>query len=425
MIRIGLKPRIRLGLDIPENRGGFRREWRFRRSWIAIAVLAVLDAVFLGIAVMTFGEASGEWSRFDSLFDLVGAVFLSAWLLGWSMAPLLMTGILVLMLFGRETLKIRPGAVELTIGLPFVGLEATYDVSKMRNLRLVDPPKSSGTSWRGKHAVFDYGANPIAFGSDVNGEELIEIRHAIRRESGVAVRRGEALPGETEALWDTESESPVAEAAGTDRNEDANPVALGSASTLALIVANLVPVAGAIFLGWNLSDVMVLYWAESAVIGLFNIAKMIVIGRWAAGFAVPFFIGHFGGFMAIHFLFVYTFFVKGPGDMNVGGGSLAEVGLLFASLWPALAALFASHAWSFFSNFMGRGEYRRRKVSDQMSEPYSRIIFMHMVLIFGGGLSMVIGQTAPVLVGVIALKVVFDVRAHLREHAPGKTPKSR
>ncbi|MBT8055237.1 MAG: hypothetical protein KJN69_15175, partial [Gammaproteobacteria bacterium] len=136
MIRIGLKPRIRLGLDIPENRGGFRREWRFRRSWIAIAVLAVLDAVFLGIAVMTFGEASGEWSRFDSLFDLVGAVFLSAWLLGWSMAPLLMTGILVLMLFGRETLKIRPGAVELTIGLPFVGLEATYDVSKMRNLRL-------------------------------------------------------------------------------------------------------------------------------------------------------------------------------------------------------------------------------------------------------------------------------------------------
>ena len=43
---------------------------------------------------------------------------------------------------------------------------------------------------------------------------------------------------------------------------------------LALVVANLVPVAGMVFMGWELSDVMVLYWAESAIIGLFNIAKI-------------------------------------------------------------------------------------------------------------------------------------------------------
>ena len=50
-------------------------------------------------------QAAGEWSRFDSLFDLVGALFLSAWLLGWSIAPLLMTAVLLLMLFGREVLR--------------------------------------------------------------------------------------------------------------------------------------------------------------------------------------------------------------------------------------------------------------------------------------------------------------------------------
>jgi hypothetical protein len=418
MLRKGLKPRFRIGAPIADRSGGYRRTWRFRRSWIAIAVLIVLDAIFGGIAIATFSQVSSEWAQVNSLFDLVGALFLSAWLLGWSMAPLLMTGILVLMLFGREVFIVRRHEIEITVGLPFIGLEATFDISKMRNLRLDDPPKNSGKSWRGKHAAFDYGANSFAFGSDVNGDELIEVRQAIRRESGARVRQGDALPEETDTAWDTKSEQPPVDTFTREARSEMPPVSLASASTLALIVANLVPVAGTLFLGWSLSDVMVLYWAESAVIGLFNIARIIVIGRWTALFAAPFFAGHFGGFMAVHFLFIYTLFVQGPGNFSDGAGDLKEVALLFTSLWPALAALFLSHGFSFFSNFIGRGEYRRRTVGDQMSEPYSRIVFMHLVLIIGGGLSLVIGQTGPVLVGVIVLKVLFDVRAHLKEHAP-------
>jgi hypothetical protein len=183
-----------------------------------------------------------------------------------------------------------------------------------------------------------------------------------------------------------------------------------------LLLANLVPVFGTLAWGWDLANVMVLYWAESAVIGLFNILKIIVIGRWGAVLAVPFFLGHFGGFMAVHFLFIYTLFVKGPDAAGPDAG-LADVASLFIGLWPALVMLFISHAYSFYRNFLGRGEFRGRTVSEQMHEPYSRIIFMHLVLIFGGGLSMALGGPTLVLVGVIALKIWFDVRAHLKEHA--------
>jgi chromate transport protein ChrA len=120
--------------------------------------------------------------------------------------------------------------------------------------------------------------------------------------------------------------------------------------------------------------------------------------------------------MAVHFLFIYTLFVKGPEGMDASGGDLTEVARLFVGLWPALAALFISHAYSFFTNFLGRREYRNRTVKDQMSEPYSRIVFMQLVLIVGGGLSMALGQAEPVLVAVIGLKIYFDVRAHIREH---------
>jgi hypothetical protein len=50
-----------------------------------------------------------------------------------------------------------------------------------------------------------------------------------------------------------------------------------------------------------------------------------------------------------------------------------------------------------------------------MSEPYSRIIFMHLVLIFGGGVTMILGETTPVLLIVIALKIYFDIKAHLKQ----------
>ena len=182
---------------------------------------------------------------------------------------------------------------------------------------------------------------------------------------------------------------------------DSTPLSLTSPSTLLLIIVNLIPIAGSIFLGWNLADVMVLYWAESAVIGFFNICKIAVISRWMTLLAGPFFVGHFGGFMSIHFLFIYTIFIKQPQAGNVSGGDLTEVAQLFIDLWPALAALFISHAFSFYRNFLGRQEYRGRTLKDQMSEPYNRIIFMHMVIIFGGGLTLVLGGPAPILLIVI------------------------
>ena len=103
MKRQGLRPRFKVVIDRPGD--GLRRVLPFRRSPIAIAVLAAFDLVFLIPAVITFRQAAAEWSRFDSLFDLVGALFLSAWLLGWSIGPLLMTGVLLMMLFGSLSIK--------------------------------------------------------------------------------------------------------------------------------------------------------------------------------------------------------------------------------------------------------------------------------------------------------------------------------
>jgi len=422
MKRTGIRARTRPAIDWPA-RGDYRRVLPFRRSWIAIVIIAASDAIFLYPSITVFRQAASEWGRFEHLFDLVSALFLSAWLLGWSLAPLLLTTVLVMLLFGREVIGARPGAVELFIGIPGLGVRAEYDISHMRNWRREVPPAKSGKSWRGPHLAFDYGANSIEAGSDLAEHEVSGIRNQVETAAGRVIRRGEATPEELEGRWEpgglaAEPPDPPA----TVVHGAIEPLTLASPSTVALVLANLVPLAGAAFLGWRLSDVMVLYWAESAVIGFFNICKMAAIGRWMAIPAGLFFLGHFGAFMAVHFLFLYGLFVEGP--RNTSGGDLREVAMLFLGLWPALAILFASHALSFWVNFIRRGEYAGRSLQKQMQEPYSRIIFMHLVLIFGGGLTLVLGEPTPVLLVVIALKIWFDIRAHLKQHG-GSPPLAR
>ena len=44
---------------------------------------------------------------------------------------------------------------------------------------------------------------------------------------------------------------------------------------LLLVAANLVPLAGVLFWGWQVKQVVFLYWAENIVIGLFNLAAIL------------------------------------------------------------------------------------------------------------------------------------------------------
>ncbi len=307
MKKHSLKPKFRVGPIPPSGNDNLVVSLPFKRSPLAIVLIAAADVAFMIPAVTTFYHAYSEWIKLDTLFGLASALFLSAWLLAWSMAPLILTLILAALLFGSETLKVRRGVVEIYMGLPGLALGVEYDVSKMRNLRIEHPAPKSGTSWRGAHLAFDYGGQTIGFGSNIDAGKLEEWTRRIETAVGGAIRKGDPLPEDTV----TEQPEPFPKKA-PDRQVSwptitDQPVTLSSPSTLALIVANLAPVAGTVFFGWNLGEVMVLYWGESAIIGFYNLFKMAVINRWLMLFYGPFFLGHFGGFMAIHFLFIYSF----------------------------------------------------------------------------------------------------------------------
>jgi hypothetical protein len=94
-----------------------------------------------------------------------------------------------------------------------------------------------------------------------------------------------------------------------------------SFSILALITANLAPLFGILFFGWDAASIVLLYWIENLIIGAYNILMMILVkvksrsAQFKKLFIIPFFCVHFGGFCAVHGFFLLAFFKLG-GDMS-------------------------------------------------------------------------------------------------------------
>ena len=42
----------------------------------------------------------------------------------------------------------------------------------------------------------------------------------------------------------------------------------------ALIIANLVPLVGVLWFGWDVWGILIIYWLENGIVGLFNVLKM-------------------------------------------------------------------------------------------------------------------------------------------------------
>ena len=56
-----------------------------------------------------------------------------------------------------------------------------------------------------------------------------------------------------------------------------------SLSIQVLTVANLVPLFGVVFLGWDAAAIVLLYWVENLIVGLLNILRMILVKVESSG----------------------------------------------------------------------------------------------------------------------------------------------
>lgn len=189
-------------------------------------------------------------------------------------------------------------------------------------------------------------------------------------------------------------------------------------STLSLVISNLIPLFGVLFLGWNILTIMVLFWAENLIIGLFNVLKMATArgpGSVSKFFLMPFFAIHYGLFCLVHGMFVFALFGGAFGHGRMPNGFFDAPNFHPVQLMVPLLALLVSHGISFSQNYIKNGEYRNAMPPLLMFQPYVRIALLHVTIIFGGFAVMLLGASWPALALLVLLKIGMDLRGHLTE----------
>jgi hypothetical protein len=196
---------------------------------------------------------------------------------------------------------------------------------------------------------------------------------------------------------------------------DPAPRWLEDGSIWSLAAANATALAVALWQDWSIGSLMLIYWAQSVIIGLSYCARILALERFSTeNFTINdrpveptaatkvqvalFFVGHYGLFHAAYLVFLAV------------EPTLAT--RFDAWFWACVAAFAINHAWSYRYN-RDLDRQGTPNIGTLMMTPYLRIVPMHVMILFGH----LLGATAAAVLLFGLLKSLADIGMHLAEHA--------
>ncbi len=181
----------------------------------------------------------------------------------------------------------------------------------------------------------------------------------------------------------------------------------------ALIAFNLLSLAIALYMGWDPTLILFLYWAENVVVALWQIPRFFVARDETADggyklanrlFVTLFFLLHYGIFTFVHGQFVFALFLHQEMTEN----AVLDLVLNTPGLPLALIGLLISHGVQFFSD-LANGSATNISVNKVMGQPYKRIVVLHLVVLLSAGLLQLLPNPMISLVLLAVIKTVVDV----------------
>ena len=190
-----------------------------------------------------------------------------------------------------------------------------------------------------------------------------------------------------------------------------------------LILANLIPVYGVWFEGWNAAQIFLVFCLETVIIGIFNVVKMACVtifvrpkDIWESNgamsvvggfFFIVFFIFHYG-----FFVFVQTqifFSVSGILESRSFLGSYREIPEALGTDGQLVLLIFITYytLHTLYSFFLS-GEYKTISMGKLMIQPYSRI-FIQQFVVIAGAMFIAMGFDTVFIMILVFVKLGFDL----------------
>ena len=220
-----------------------------------------------------------------------------------------------------------------------------------------------------------------------------------------------------------------------ERGFDAYRVNSSRVAVALLVLSNLIPLIGVLWLGWNLMLILALYWIENGIVGVINVLKILMArgtaepsmrvsinGRPATDLSrtgmAGFFCLHYGIFWVVHGIFVFTFIPLMTGMVDTSSSSATPFDALpdLPVLVFGTLGLAVSHGVSFWSNYIGGREYLALSPAAVMIQPYGRLVILHVTIIVGAFVSIALGTPLGSLLVLVVLKTALDLALHLHQH---------
>jgi len=185
------------------------------------------------------------------------------------------------------------------------------------------------------------------------------------------------------------------------------------------LVGNILPLLGVLFFNWSVTSILLAYWLENVVIGVYQVLKMrrskvnfphneknkLVVGPLRPilssekVFYPIFFCVHYGLFLLVHLFFLWFF------------GQTIKDEVLFA--WPVVVSalpFLITHGRVYVSEYVEKKQYEQIPMAKLFIAPYRRIFIMHATLIIGSIPLFFLLPVIPKIGAVLVfLKVILDV----------------
>lgn len=207
------------------------------------------------------------------------------------------------------------------------------------------------------------------------------------------------------------------------------PKGLSGSGLLFSLIANLIPIGGVIWLGWDAIQLLFLFWTESLIVGVFTYHRVRMAqgdrpaGPWLTGTdrAEGFFALHYGIFWFVHGVILIAFtmaFAELGGPAALWGSVVGSV-----DFWLAVLAVAISHAMAFWYGWMKPQAWRNASPGRELFRPYGRLLALHMVMTLGLGVMISSGGDSTVVILILCIvKAIFDL---IFEALFGRGPRRR
>jgi Family of unknown function (DUF6498) len=215
---------------------------------------------------------------------------------------------------------------------------------------------------------------------------------------------------------------------GGDRlNNLLNPTSWLRALTRPIVLlglaVDLFPIYGVVAFGWNAVPLVMLYWMENIIAGVFTIPRIFIssasfggLGFLLGAFLCVFFVFHYGLFCAVHGTFLMVFIAMGEGDIQNSMSDVMDVPSMFRFGMTSaphveyfVYAIIAFQALVLVWEFLIKGEWKNTTPMAEMFAPYGRIIILHFAIFAGAGALFLLGQPVIGVLGLILFRAIYGV----------------